>query len=72
MSKTVFTTILLLFQCSFLLNIVNSGTPEGESCYSYAGGTVYPQDNRDPTKTQHKLQWTKAMSKYRFIVKFIL
>lgn len=60
MWKKVFSFVLI----SFLLNFVNPAVPEGDSCYSYAGGTVYPQEYRDPTKTQHKLQWTKAMSKY--------
>lgn len=30
------------------------------SCQSYAGGTVYPQGT---DKSDHKLQWTKAVSK---------
>lgn len=50
---------------------VNSATPDSESCYSYAGGSVYPMESSDPEKTNHKLQWTKAVSKY-FIVLFII
>lgn len=40
---------------------VNSATPDSESCYSYAGGSVYPMESSDPEKTNHKLQWTKAV-----------
>lgn len=60
--RQVLVTFLIFFVCSVLLNYVNPATPGGESCYSYAGGSVYPQEYRDPEKTDHKLQWTKAMS----------
>ncbi|XP_017768948.1 PREDICTED: peroxiredoxin-4 [Nicrophorus vespilloides] len=36
------------------------GALDEESCHSYAGGSVYPLGS-DPSKTDHKLQWTKAM-----------
>lgn len=31
----------------------------GDTCYSFAGGSVYPQHE---AKGEHKLQFTKAMS----------
>lgn len=39
---------------------------EGDSCYSYAGGSVYPTVS-NPEKAEHKLQWTKAVSKSTWI-----
>ena len=38
-----------------------SGYFEGESCHSFAGGSVYPQGS--PKYIDHKLTWTKAVSK---------
>jgi hypothetical protein len=34
---------------------------QSDQCYSYAGGSVYPQET---TAKGHNLQWTKAMSNY--------
>lgn len=48
---------------TFCVVISNAATPETESCYSYAGGSVYPSLS-NPEKADHKLQWTKAVSKY--------
>lgn len=46
-------------------------TNDDESCYSFAGGTVYPAG--DP-KVEHQLQYTKAVSKfgkYKFLIGFL-
>lgn len=51
--------IFLIFQLSFVL----CAAPEEESCHSYAGGSVYPLGS-NPQETEHKLQWTKAVSTY--------
>lgn len=67
MFKTYFITLFVLFNLNYV-SLVNP--TEGESCYSYAGGTVYPQEFRDPKKGDHKLGWTKAMSKYTGFVAF--
>nr|CAD7204049.1 unnamed protein product [Timema douglasi] len=48
--------VLLLFVISFVEIL---GFIEDESCYSYAGGTVYPQGSG--RSLDHKLQWTKAV-----------
>lgn len=37
-----------------------------QSCHSFAGGNVYPYTW--PHGGDHKLQWTKAVSKYRLYV----
>lgn len=60
MSKLCVFVLILTIACFGFVHMVN---PEGNSCYSYAGGMVYPAEFRDPEKTGHQLQWTKAMSK---------
>lgn len=57
--------VSLTFLClgARVLGVAQPSNGEGESCYSYAGGTVYPQD-KDYVQSDHKLQWTKALSKY--------
>lgn len=62
MSRLIF--VAVLFLCC-LNDVKLANTNEGNSCYSYAGGMVYPQEFRDPEKSNHKLQWTKAMSEYK-------
>lgn len=52
--------LFAVFSCILLNSKVTPAVPEGDSCYSYAGGSVYPQE-ADPEKTSHKLQWTKAV-----------
>lgn len=54
--------VAVIFYIVLLNAKVNPATPEPDSCYSYAGGNVYPMEN-DPAKTNHKLQWTQAVSK---------
>lgn len=53
-------------RCLFLLLVsviqINCAVPDDESCHSYAGGSVYPL-GANPEKADHKLQWTKAVSK---------
>lgn len=44
----------------FYVFCANSMSNDEGSCQSYAGGTVYPQGT---DKSDHKLQWTKAVSK---------
>lgn len=36
---------------------------DDDSCHSYAGGSVYPQGDG---RADHKLQYTKAVSKFFF------
>lgn len=49
--------------CVLIPVLFTSGAfPDEESCHSYAGGSVYPLGS-DPEKTNHKLQYTKAVSK---------
>lgn len=51
-----------IFVLSYILSVNGNGMPNEEgSCQSFAGGTVYPQGT---DKSDHKLQWTKAVSKY--------
>jgi len=38
-----------------------NGYFQEESCHSFAGGSVYPQVS--PRNMDHKLTWTKAVSK---------
>jgi peroxiredoxin (alkyl hydroperoxide reductase subunit C) len=38
-----------------------NGYFQEESCHSFAGGSVYPQGS--PRNMDHKLTWTKAVSK---------
>lgn len=47
-----------------LINVIFAlaAVPDDESCHSYAGGTVYPL-GANPETSEHKLQWTKAVSK---------
>jgi len=45
---------------SLLVTLQGPVGVEGDQCYSYAGGSVYPQET---TAKGHSLQWTKAMSK---------
>lgn len=42
------------------------GTVPEEQCHTFAGGAVYP--NTEGRASGHSLQWTKAMSKYFFLV----
>jgi len=49
-----------------LLLAATGKADDNESCYSFAGGSVYPAG--DP-KGDHQLQYTKAVSKY--IVKLL-
>ena len=48
-----------------LLALVASSTPsmDGESCYSYGGGSVYPSHHY--ARGDHDLHSTKAVSKSR-------
>lgn len=39
-----------------------NGYFQEETCHSFAGGSVYPQGS--PRNVDHKLTWTKAVSKY--------
>lgn len=48
-----------------LLLAASGKADDNESCYSFAGGSVYPAG--DP-KGDHQLQYTKAVSKYKFLV----
>lgn len=41
---------------------VLSAIPDGETCQTYAGGNVYPHTS-NPERADHKLQFTKAVSK---------
>lgn len=45
--------VVLLFCCGII-------SLEEESCYSYAGGNIYPHGSG--SGTDHKLQFTKAVS----------
>lgn len=48
---------------AFVLIFQLFGAVVADQCYSFAGGSVYPQET---TKSSgHTLQWTKAMSKFR-------
>lgn len=58
----MFITFKLLLVTFFII-YTNAAVSEEESCQSYAGGNVYPLGS-DPEKTDHKLQWTKAVSEY--------
>lgn len=50
--------------------LVAAGKPEdSESCYSFAGGSVYPTEKN---KGDHQLQFTKAVSKFRNNIKIYL
>lgn len=51
--------IILVLNVNFIITSVFTD----ETCHSYAGGSVYPLGS-DPQQTEHKLQWTKAVSKY--------
>nr|CAH7744851.1 unnamed protein product [Callosobruchus chinensis] len=51
------TSLVALFLVS-VISLVNS--QDGDSCQTYAGGTVYPH-MFNPTQTDHKLQYTKAV-----------
>lgn len=53
----------LLFVLLCCVYFSHSTTPEDESCHSYAGGSVYPT-GVSKEETEHKLQWTKAVSKF--------
>jgi len=55
--------MVVLFTALILPEIVTS-----DQCYSYAGGSVYPQE----TAKGHTLQWTKAMSKLITIIQYLL
>lgn len=52
------TVFLLLLS----VHLAYLSVPEDESCHSYAGGSVYPT-GVSKEETEHKLQWTKAVSK---------
>lgn len=58
--KIIFLLILHIFY-------VLSSVPEEQFCHSYAGGSVYPL-GLSPQQTDHKLQWTKAVSKLQIII----
>jgi len=46
--------------------LVGAAKPEdNESCYSFAGGSVYP----DQPKGDHQLQYTKAVSEFHWMQK---
>ena len=45
-----------------LLGAVLCKDKEDESCRTYAGGQVYPQEVK--TGLDHALHWSKALSKY--------
>ena len=47
---------------------VGAASGDDDSCYSYAGGSVYPEGE---VKIDHKLQFTKAVSKYYIHIHFI-
>jgi len=51
----MFKLFILLLHVSVLINALSE-----DACYSYGGGNVYPV-GADPSKAEHKLQWTKAM-----------
>lgn len=56
-----------MFQIWFLvllsaIHVAHLAIPEDESCHSYADGSVYPT-GVSKEETEHKLQWTKAVSK---------
>lgn len=51
----------LIVVISFMSNFANSALFESDSCYSFGSGNVFPGGAR---KIDHKLQFTKAMSKY--------
>lgn len=51
-----------LFVLLGFLHFANLAVPEDESCHSYADGSVYPT-SVSKEATEHKLQWTKAVSK---------
>ena len=46
--------------CLYIVEIY--GYFQEESCHSFAGGSVYPQGA--PINVDHKLTWTKAVSKW--------
>lgn len=46
-----------------LLAVVAGKADDNESCYSFAGGSVYPAGE---PKGDHQLQYTKAVSKWEF------
>lgn len=45
----------------FLALFATTHVADGDQCYSFAGGSVYPQETSK--SSGHTLQWTKAMSK---------
>lgn len=54
-----FLTIII----SNLIIVVLSAIPGDESCHSYGDGSVYPL-GANPETSEHKLQWTKALSEF--------
>lgn len=52
----------LIFVFLLCVHVAYLATPEDESCHSYADGSVYPT-GVSKEETDHKLQWTKAVSK---------
>lgn len=58
---------LLLISAVLVLGAI----PEDESCQTFAGGSVYPHTS-NPERADHKLQFTKAVSKFKcyFFKKF--
>lgn len=58
-------SLLFVLLC-FITQFAHLATPEDESCHSYAGGSVYPT-GVSKAETEHKLQWTKAVSKYKIM-----
>jgi peroxiredoxin (alkyl hydroperoxide reductase subunit C) len=56
------TSAKLLVAVVWALYIIETnGYFQEESCHSFAGGSVYPQGS--PKNVDHKLTWTKAVSK---------
>lgn len=54
--------LLYLFFVAFNIYLSYQANLDDESCQSYAGGSVYPYGT-DPEKTDHKIQYIKAVSK---------
>lgn len=57
MSRVTFVVLVAL-----ALGAADAGLPDEIRCQTFADGTVYPSSNAE--STNHKLQYTKALSEY--------
>lgn len=58
MGRIAILVVLISFLASATLSAKST---ENDACQTYGGGNVYPHLQSNPEKTEHKLQWTKAL-----------